>query len=255
MSTAPITTVIPFLYREWLTLAVAEKTENLGLFLKKHRRPHGREDSAKFTGLNVADALGFAQSYISRLENGSLEATIRKWRPERQWQLLKAYRFPDDEALELAKRFGLDIPPQQPSLSSFRTDQAVPLKRKVPVYIAGTGPAWDYDEIVDHIYLPDDFYVGTELVGLRAMSQSMENYLRKGDIAVVALDPGLCKVGDICGVWIYGDGVMIKRYAQDLGEGRLLLESLKVVNGEDRFIMAEEGSRVMGKVVSRVLYD
>ena len=75
----------------------------------------GRREALKgtpeaFSGQNVADALGFSQAYISKLEGGELEKTVRRWRSERVWALLKAYRLSDDEARALAETYGLEIP-------------------------------------------------------------------------------------------------------------------------------------------------
>ena len=74
------------------------------------RREALRGTPEAFSGKNVADALGFSQAYISKLEGGALEKTVRRWRSERVWALLKAYRLSDDEARALAAVYGLEIP-------------------------------------------------------------------------------------------------------------------------------------------------
>lgn len=74
------------------------------------RRSALRGTPEEFSGQAVADALGFSQAYISNFENGALERTVRRWRSDRVWALLKAYRLSDDEARALAAEYGLEIP-------------------------------------------------------------------------------------------------------------------------------------------------
>lgn len=83
--------------------------EKLGLLLGG-RREALRGTPEEFSGQAVADALGFSQAYVSRFEHGKLERTVRRWRSERVWALLKAYRLGDQEARELAEQYGLEIP-------------------------------------------------------------------------------------------------------------------------------------------------
>lgn len=230
-----------------------EKTDSLGLFLAA-RREDLKGSPNQLSQQDISDATGFAQSYVSKLERGSLDGTVKKWRGDRVWALLKAYRFPDHEILEIAKRFNLDLPPRQPHLNSFQTDSVVSLGQTVKVYAAGTGPAWEDDDVLEVVAIPDDIYPGIPKVGLKAMGESMEPYLPKGAVAVIVLDDGMVNPGDYCGVWLHGDGVVIKRFVQEGQGGELLLESLNPDPGESRFFVAPLGSRVMGKVVTRVLY-
>ena len=234
-------------------MALAEKPKSLGKFLAE-RREDFRGTPKEFAGQDVANALGFSQAYISKLEHGGLDRTVHKWKADRVWTLLKAYKFTDEEALEIAKRFDLDIPPRQPHLASFQTDTQVPLGQAVQVYAAGTGPAWDDSSVLETVYVPDNVYPGVQKVGLKAMSTSMEPYLPQGAVAVVALDDGLVQPGDYCGVWLHGDGVVVKRFVQEVGNGELLLESLRPDPGEPGIFTAPLGSRIMGKVVARLIY-
>ncbi|CAA9568103.1 MAG: hypothetical protein AVDCRST_MAG86-1267 [uncultured Truepera sp.] len=83
--------------------------EKLGLLLGG-RREALRGGPEEFSGQAVADALGFSQAYISNFEHGKLERTVRRWKSDRVWALLKAYRLGDDEARALAEQYGLEIP-------------------------------------------------------------------------------------------------------------------------------------------------
>ena len=74
------------------------------------RREALRGTPGEFSGQAVADALGFSQAYISNFESGKLEKTVRRWKSDRVWALLKAYRLDDDEARTLAEEHGLEIP-------------------------------------------------------------------------------------------------------------------------------------------------
>lgn len=109
--------------RERIHVAVTSKT-SLGRLLKLRR------DELDFPQDDIADALGFVQPYISKLERGSLDKTILKWKPERIWTMLKAYKYSDNDARVVAKQFDLDIPydkiirEEKPNpLESFRYDE------------------------------------------------------------------------------------------------------------------------------------
>lgn len=226
-------------------------SDSLGAYLKRHREALlGTEQHVAQE--DIAEALGFAQSYISKLERGGLDQTVLKWKAEKQWQLLKAYRLSDDAALSVSKSFGLDLPPSvRPA--DMQADASISLGRMVKVYPAGTGPTWDLEEILETIYLPESVFATTRLLGLKAMSTSMEPYLPQGSTAVIALDDGLVAEGDFCGIRLADEGVVIKRFVKELENGGLLLESLNPDPGEERFFVAPIGSRIMGKVVRRVL--
>ncbi len=90
-------------------MAQAKLPPKLGLLLGG-RREALRGTPEEFSGQAVADALGFSQAYISHFESGKLEKTIRRWKSDRVWALLKAYRLGDDEARALAEAHGLEIP-------------------------------------------------------------------------------------------------------------------------------------------------
>lgn len=113
MSSHIMTTVLPFSYARppYVTAVKTGEVGGLGRFLKQHREDlEGGPRATKQE--DIAELLEFNQSYISRLERGRLDDTIRtKWKPDRVWTLLKAYKFTDEEALEIAQRFGLDVPP------------------------------------------------------------------------------------------------------------------------------------------------
>lgn len=86
-----------------------EPHEKLGVMLGA-RRAALKGTPEEFSGQAVADVLGFSQAYVSKLENGKLERALYRWRSERVWALLKAYRLSDGEARKTAERFSLEIP-------------------------------------------------------------------------------------------------------------------------------------------------
>lgn len=129
----------------------------------------------------------------------------------------------------------------------------VPLTRRVLVYPAGTGPAWDLEEALEPLWLPADLYPGKNLVGLKAMSASMEPYLPEGSTAIIVHDDGMVEPGDFCGIRMSDDGVVVKRFVRELDGGLLLLESLNPGQDEEPLFTAPLGSRVIGPVVRRVL--
>lgn len=134
-----------------------------------------------------------------------------------------------------------------------QSDQPQHLGRRINVYPAGTGPAWDLHDVLEVTYLPEDMYPNQDVVGLKAMGDSMAPYLPKNAIAVIVLDDGQAEPGDYCGVWLSDDGVVIKRFVQESPTGELLLESLNPEPGEPTLFTAPLGSRIMGKVDRRIL--
>ena len=231
-------------------MALTSERLNLGKFLKE-RREELQETSGQFSQIDVALELGVSQPQISKLERGGVDVT--RWPSRQQWALLKAYRYTDKEALAVAEQFALDIPPRQPSIMNLQTDAPQVLGRAVHVYPAGTGPTWDLDEVLETIYLPEGSYPNQSVIGLKAMSDSMDPYLPKYATAIIILDDGLVKPGDFCGIRMADDGVVVKRFVKELPGGLLLLESLNPGPGEDRFFTAPLGSRIMGKVDQRLL--
>lgn len=131
-------------------------------------------------------------------------------------------------------------------------DAPVPLERIVPVYPAGTGPAWDLSDSIDQVLLPIDILSEQPVIALKAMGDSMAPYLPRGAIAIVLVDDGAVKPGDFVAVHFSDDGVVVKRFVSEHDE-LLVLESLTPGHGEPAIFTAPIGSRVLGKVVRRLL--
>lgn len=228
-----------------------DRGRKLGLQLRKWRKEKA--------GLNRTEAVDAVQamgqelsySYLAKIESGN--RPLQAVSVEIREALRRTYGI---SAQEWEEATGLHVPPaQHPERAPASQYVEVPLTRRVDVYPAGTGPAWDLEEALEPLYLPADLYSGKELIGLRAMSGSMEPYLPEGAIAVILHDDGLVKPGDFCGVRMSDDGVVVKRFVRELDGGVLLLESLNPEPGEDRLFTAPLGSRIIGKVVRRVLQN
>ena len=123
---------------------------------------------------------------------------------------------------------------------------------QINVYGAGTGPAWGDTDILEILYIPG-LKPDRDYIGLRATGDSMSPYLSKGEVAVIHRDEGSVQPGDYAAVWLSNDGCVIKRLVQELDDGTLLLESLNPPDGEPRYFQAPDGSRVLGKVIHRLL--
>ena len=229
---------------------MVDKGLTLGEQLRMKREDR-RASDPDYSQENIAARLGrgFSQPTLSKIERGYKPA--EELHPRDLQRLLDAYGFTSLEVAELADAYRLELFGEQPHLSSFQTDTQVPLQ-EVPVYPAGTGPAWELDDVMDVVGVPASVAPGVRKIGLRAMSNSMTPYLPKGAVAVVALDDGMVKPGDFCGVWLHDAGVVVKRFVREAGN-ELLLESLNPEPGEERIFVAPLGSRIMGKVVKRVM--
>jgi phage repressor protein C with HTH and peptisase S24 domain len=219
----------------------------------KQKREMMMSTNSDYSQENISQRLGkgFSQPTLSKLERGTKQP--QEIHPRELMKLLEAYGFNALEIAELNKKFDLGLISSQPHLATFKTDTAVAVGQAINVYGAGTGPAWDLDDIVETIGIPETIYPEKDKIGLKAMSDSMAPYLPKGAVAIVVLDDGLVQPGDYCGVWLHGDGVVVKRFVNELESGEFLLESLNPDPGEDRIFLAPLGSRIMGKVVKRVL--
>ncbi len=125
--------------------------------------------------------------------------------------------------------------------------------RVINVYAAGKGPAWGDTEVLEQVSIPG--IEGDRSIGLMASGDSMAPYLWRGDIAIVECDDGLETPGDMCAVWIADDGCVIERLVAEHPNGALLLESINPNGPAERFFTAPMGSRVIGKVVRRLLKD
>lgn len=229
--------------------------QRLATILRRRIRESGH------TQTSFANAVGRTQSWVSShllAKPGDALRYLAFREPATFERLLSALKWTPEElaaatalALPGIAANGHDYPERSPS--SQYTE--VPLTRPVPVYPAGTGPAWDLEDALEPLHLPADLYAGRRLIGLKAMGDSMAPYLPAGATAVIVHDDGLVSPGDYCGVRMADDGVVVKRFVRELEDGALLLESLNPDPGEERLFTAPLGSRVIGKVVRRIFED
>jgi len=238
-------------------MPIVDKKLTFGEHLRQKREDLMSKDS-RYSQENIAARLGkgFSQPTLSKIERGL--KPVDELHPRDLQRLLEEYGFSSLEVAELAEHFELALVSRRPHLVSLQNGRAKPcdtpvMLRSVNVYAAGTGPAWEMDDILDVVGIPENVNPTLTKVGLKAMSDSMAPYLPRGAVAVVALDDGLVKPGDYCGVYLAEDGVVVKRFVKELADGTLLLESLNPDPGEERIFTAPLGSRILGKVVRRVL--
>lgn len=163
------------------------------------------------------------------------------------------YGFADEEAIAMARELFAEHT-RVLGIGRGETAMVVDFGQLVYSYWAGTGPAWGDDEVVEKLIIPGLIDDGRQYVGLKATGDSMAPYLRKGDTAIVLRDEGSVRPGDCVGIWLADDGCVIKRFVQELG-GLIILESLNPAPGEDRYFQAPLGSRILGRVVKRLLND
>lgn len=222
-----------------------------GLALRRWRTAKGL---SRVEAVDQINKLGVSLSYshLNKIEGGS--RPLEKASLQLREALRKLYGISREEWLEV---IGLAVPVEEATRGShYRPGSEyteVPLTRRVEVYPAGTGPAWDLEEALDPLWLPADLYPGKAMIGLKAMGDSMSPYLPVGAIAVIVHDDGMVEPGDYCGVRMADDGVVVKRFVRELGAGELLLESLNPGPNEKRLFTAPLGSRIIGPVVRRVL--
>lgn len=218
--------------------------------LRKWRNKRGLTRVEAVDEINKFPGASVSYSHLNKLENGSrpLERANLELR-----EAIRATYGISREEWESATGLHVPVTPPRSSTSQYT---AVPLTRRVDVYPAGTGPAWDLDDALDPpLHLPADLYPEKQLVGLKAMGNSMAPYLPAGAIAVIVHDDGMVAPGDYCGVRMSDDGVVVKRFVRELEDGSLLLESLNPDRGEERLFTAPLGSRVIGKVIRRIFED
>jgi len=168
-------------------------------------------------------------------------------------QFFRAYGFTEEEAADMVRELFRDY---MRALEPTDRDATIRVTggTTINVYETGTGPAWGDTDVVERLYLPGltEAHQG-QYIGLKAMGDSMDPYLRRGDTAVILRDEGAVQAGDFCAVWLADDGCVVKRLVRELPDGTLLLESLNPHVESERFFSAPLGSRVLGKVVRRVV--
>lgn len=164
----------------------------------------------------------------------------------------RAYGFNEYEAIELARQLFSGVT----ELLRRRSEEGLSVVgggSTINIYAAGTGPAWGDVEVLEQVFLPG---IGPgQYIGLKATGDSMVPYLRKGDVAIVLCDDGAVAPGDMCAVWLADDGCVVKRFVVEHPDGTLLLESMNPQDPSKRYFTAPLGSRVIGKVIRRLLHD
>lgn len=164
----------------------------------------------------------------------------------------EAYGFSRDEAVEFTRQLFEEVTELLRPREGGEGLAFVGGGSTINIYAAGTGPAWGDTEVLDQVFLPG--IVGQH-IGLKATGDSMAPYLSKGDVAIVLCDDGAVAAGDMCAVWLADDGCVIKRLVWEAPTGELMLESLNPADPKDKVFKAPLGSRVIGKVVWRLLKD
>lgn len=173
--------------------------------------------------------------------------------PEFALQFFREYGFTEPEAQALTRELFADVARLFSGDAPQETAVVITDGGWVNVYAAGTGPAWGDTDVLETVFIPG-LKPGTH-IGLKATGDSMAPYLKRGDTAIVLRDDGAVEPGDYCAVWLADDGCVIKRFVRELGDGTLLLESLNPPSEAERYFAAPMGSRVLGKVVNRLLSD
>lgn len=196
----------------------------------------------------IAERLSLSQQTVSIYER--FPSRLKAKDAEFAVDFFHAYGFTLEEAHQLARELFADMA-QVLSLSG----DTIPEKDggAIPVYAAGTGPAWEDADVLERLFIPG--LTGAEsgkYIALRAMGESMRPYLDKGDIAIVLCDDGVVAHGDYVAVWLSNDGCVIKRLVTVVEED-LILESLNPGIDEPSVFKAPPGSRVLGKVTQRLL--
>lgn len=193
----------------------------------------------------VGRVLGMQQQTVSTHES-TPEKIIGKG-PEFTTEFLRLYKFTE-------KRIGQVLREFFPSTAEVFEATYEPMHpdsfQRVNIYAAGTGPAWGDEEVLEEMVITG--LDGTDYIGLRATGESMTPYLNRGDIAIVKCDDGIVAPGDYVAVWFSDDGCVVKRFVAEVSD-TLMLESLNPGPTEDRVFTAPPGSRVLGKVVRRLL--
>ena len=215
--------------RHMNSLSRIGKSDTLGALLKR-RREDLEDTSREIQQLDIAVSLGLSQAYISRLENGGLEATVRKWRGERIYQLLQAYRFSPEEIQVIAERYGLAL--QLPNA-------LLPLEVDVvsfPVYTArslGVGrfvPVEKHSSVAILKEVLKKYGVGPDAVMTIVVdcdcliSQKLRYSIRSvafGDY--ISLDiKRTPEAGDVVACWDKREGVMVLKYQEEGAGGEVL---------------------------------
>lgn len=197
----------------------------------------------------VGDVVSRDQSWVSKSLVAEPAKTIRRLfikHPEKFEALIKKLSLPEQRVLMLAGVL-------KPEVAN--AAEPISIGRFVPIFHAGAGPALDDADAVDGMAIPIQRRGSYDLIGLKITGNSMNPYLRDGDIAIVACEPSLIKAGKPIGLYIPDVGSVVKVFVRALEDGSLLLQSLNAAKGEEEFFVAPPESRIYGPVVNRYLQD
>jgi phage repressor protein C with HTH and peptisase S24 domain len=211
---------------------------SLGKFLAAYRASF--EDTAdKFTMFDVEDVLEYAQSYVSRIERGAIDKTIKRWNAEHQDRLLRAYRLPKNSIRDISKHFGL----QAHLLSNENTFDKYAVRDldlvRVPVYSSASAGSGKSEEIEDYTLIPREALRGrveksvfSVLVNGNCLVSHEVRFnarnIAHGDYATV--DPNATpKSGDIVLFWDNRDEKLIIKLYRESGSSIVLYDAKGVM--------------------------
>jgi len=240
---APLTPVVDF---AWMRdLLANDPSLSLSQKLREKREDRGLTQEEIGRRLNPP----MKQATVSTYERDP--GKLRQRGAQFAISFFEAYGFTRTEAVEFTRQLFEEV---TELLQPRRTEGLTVVSggTTINVYAAGTGPAWGDTEVLEQFFLPG---IKGQHIGLKATGDSMAPYLHKGDIAIVLCDDGAVAPGDMCAVWLADDGCVVKRFVAEHPNGALLLESLNPDDPAERFFTAPMGSRVIGKVVRRLLTD
>ena len=103
-----------------IRLTVLDKKLSLGSLLNQ-RRLDSRGKDWYFTQGDVADALGISQSQVGLYEKDRVP--LKRKRPEDIYDLLRAYKFPEPQAVEIMQSQGISLLPDSPTWRVFKRIQ------------------------------------------------------------------------------------------------------------------------------------
>lgn len=210
---------------------------SLGRFLKE-RREDLKGSPKQISQNDVADALGMAQAYISKLERGSLDSTIQeRWQSSQRLTLLEAYRFTDSEVIEIAERFNLELPARQQIV----TGELLPKgeQKLIPLYDSSL-PYPLQSEPMGTIEI-DVGDVGD--FGIK-IDHDMPPKIEAGDILVIQRD-----------VYVYGNIVMAQDangkaiFRRLIAEDATQLEQLFGDNPDFTILFEEDDVEIIGRAI------
>jgi hypothetical protein len=220
MSTAVIISAVEFPHMAW-AFASLKNAKTLGELLSA-RRDDLLGSPREIKQKDISRETGFSQAYISKIEDGLSEEAMKKWRGDRVYTFLRAYKFTEDEMREIAERFGLALLIPEPSMTveldwvSFDVYHAASAGTGKPEVIDGEAAAIPRSVLKKHGVNVADVMVirvnGDCLVS-QAVRYSNKN-IAHGDYAAIntAATP---KDGDVVAYWDSREDIMIIKYFKD----------------------------------------